>query len=342
MRRARRIVAVQHLEPGERLGPSHLELREFDVPDPKNGELVVDVCYLSVDPYLRGVLAAVQVPGFPPQFALGAPLESYGVGRVVDSRVDCFREGDIVVGSLPWAERAVTVPKVGINEAASLQHLSPYISDLPNALGIQGLTGMNAYFGMTEVGRVKPGERVVVSGAAGAIGSVAAQVARILGATVIGLAGTEEKRRILVEELGLQHALDYRSDSFEEELSEICPGGPDLYFDNVGGPISQTIMWLMHKPARIVECGQISTLETSGWLVDIFPIHMNQLTLTSVLGSAYREFFPGAISQLGAWLAAGKISSLRSITEGLEAAPSALAGLFTGANIGKTLIHVQD
>lgn len=204
--------------------------------------------------------------------------------------------------------------------------------------------GMNAYFGTLEVARPKKGETIIISGAAGAIGSTVGQIAKILGAGVIGLAGSEEKIRWLQEELGFDLALNYKSPRLTEEIKAACPNGPDLYFDNVGGKTSQTVMWTMRHPARVIECGQISTYNDSdgGWLINIWPIHMNQLRLESFVGYSYAEFFPAGIAQLAYWIDRGKVKPQETEIEGLENAPQAFLGLFRGANVGKMVVKIGE
>lgn len=339
--RARRVVVSRHVPPGQPLIAGAFAVEDFDVPSVGDGQLLVEVAYLSVDPYLRRCLLPHSSPGFPPTIPVGQAPVSRGVGRVLTSRNPGFAPGDVVVGSMRWEEHTVTDGHDGFLPAAHLAKIEPRITSLSNALGVQGLTGMNAYFGVLDVARPRHGETIVVSGAAGAVGSIAGQIAGLAGATVVGLTGSDRKCDVLTRRLGFHHALNYRSPTLRDQLRAICPGGPDIYFDNVGGELSQTIMWQMRKPARIVECGQISTYDTTGWLVDIYPLHANQLTLTSVLGSAYVDLFPAAIAQLGHWLDTGQVVALETVSQGIESGPEALEGLFHGSNIGKSLVRVR-
>ncbi|MDF5727933.1 MAG: NADP-dependent oxidoreductase [Rhizonema sp. PD38] len=199
-------------------------------------------------------------------------------------------------------------------EGKGLRKVNPNIKKLSHAVGILGMPGMNAYFGILEVARPKRGETILISGAAGAIGSTAGQIAKLLGARVIGLAGSSEKIQMLQHDLGFDLALNYKSSQIAEEILSACPNGPDIYFDNVGGQTSQTVMWTMRHPGRVIECGQISTYndQDGGWLVNIWPIHMNQLRLESFVGYSYAEFFPAGIAQIAYWIEQGKIKPLET------------------------------
>lgn len=338
----RQIVLVEYansINPTEK----NFELQICDIPSPKKGEVLLKTLYLSVDPYMRGCMTGVEGYYYP-QFPLGQPIISNGVAQVIESKNPRFQPGDLVEGLIAWQDYSVSDGLGELNEGKGLRKVNPNIKKLSHAVGILGMPGMNAYFGMLEVARPKRGETVLISGAAGAIGSAAGQIAKLLGARVIGLAGSVEKIRLLQEELGFDLALNYKSPQLAEEIKAACPNGPDVYFDNVGGETSQTVMWTMRHPARVIECGQISTYneKDGGWLVNIWPIHMNQLRLESFVGYSYSEFFPAGIAQLAYWIEQGKIKSLETEMEGLENAPQAFLGLFHGANVGKMVVKVGD
>jgi NADPH-dependent curcumin reductase CurA len=211
-------------------------------------------------------------------------------------------------------------------------------------LDVVGVTGMTAYFAITQVARPRPRETMLISSAAGSVGSIAGQIAKIHGTRVVGLAGSDEKCRVLTEKLGFDAALNYKSATLEQQLKELIPGGPDIYVDNVGGALSQMIMYQMHWPARVVEIGQISTYDDpdGGWTMDIRPLHKNGLQFTGYNPLIFHEYAASAAVQLGEWVRTGKIIALETVVNGVENATKALMGLFKGDNIGKMIVHVAD
>jgi hypothetical protein len=278
-----------------------------------------------------------------PQFEFDRPINSMGVARILDSRLDGYVVGDVVLGAIDWSDVSV----LGAEDIAarrvsggSLVRLAPPLRPLPQYLGVLGTTGITAFFGIVGATRPRRGETLVLSGAAGGVGSVAGQIARLLGARVIGLAGSPKKCDLLVEQLGFEAALDYRSPTLTADLLALVPGGPDIYFDNVGGNVSQTVMSTMRRPARVIECGQISSYDDpdGGWKIDIRPIHEHGLRLESFTPSHYGEFRPGAVAQLGHWLDTGQLIALDTTYAGLEAVPIAFLDIFRGGNVGKSVV----
>jgi len=338
----RQIVLTAYAD-GQAPSPEHFALRPAPMPQPAEGQLLLETLVLSVDPYMRGCMTGVERPYYFPQYALDQPIVSLGVARVRESRHPRFQAGDLVEGMMAWQDYSAGTADGALLMGTGLRKLNRNIDRLSHAIGALGMPGMNAYFGVLEVARPRPGETMLISGAAGAIGALAGQVARLCGARVIGLAGSAEKRRYLTEELGFEHALDYRSASLQDDVRALCPNGPDIYFDSVGGAVSQAVMWTMRKPARIVECGQISTYNDKGggWQVDIWPMHANQLRMESFVGNSYAEYFPAGIAQLAHWIAEGKVKAPETIYEGLDQAPAAFLGLFRGGNLGKMLVRVN-
>ncbi len=336
----RRIILAEYangINPTEK----NFELLRYDVPSPRPGEVLLKTLYLSVDPYMRGCMTGVEGYYYP-QFPLGQSIVSNGVAQVVESKHPLFHPGELVEGLMAWQDFSVSDGAGELSEGKGLRKVNQNIKKLSHAVGILGMPGMNAYFGMLEVARPKHGEIVLISGATGAIGSAAGQIAKLLGARVIGLAGSPEKIQLLQRELGFDLALNYKSPQLSEEIKAACPNGPDVYFDNIGGQISQTVMWTMHHPARVIECGQISTYNETdgGWLVNIWPIHVNQLRLESFVGYSYAEFFPAGIAQMAHWIEQERLKSIETEVEGLEKAPQAFLGLFRSANIGKAIVKV--
>jgi NADPH-dependent curcumin reductase CurA len=337
-----RFVTLNRYVAGGRVDESIFSLGEGVVPVPAEGEVLLRPLALSIDPYLRGQMTGIDT-FYLPQFALGSPLTSLGVGRVVESRHPDFAPGAVLQGVMQWADYSLWSDSDNLKGVGALGPVDPSIDKLSHALGIYGLNGMTALFGILGVARPEPGDTMLISGAAGGIGAIAGQIARIMGARVIGLAGSQAKCETLVRELGFDAALDYRSATLADDLREVMPRGPDIYFDNVGGAISQTVMNMMRRHARVVECGQISTYDDDdgGWTVDIRPIHSNGLVWESFTTAHFAEFYPGALAQLVHWVRAGKIKVLETEHRGLEAAPRAMAGLLRGENIGKMVVTLE-
>jgi NADPH-dependent curcumin reductase CurA len=341
MEQPNRFVALNSYVDGGPIDETHFSLHQASIPPLKDGQVLLKTLALSVDPYMRGQMTGLDTY-FLPQFDLGRPVMSLGVARVVESMNPEHRPGALVQGFMEWSDYSIwsgatLVPGVGV-----LQPVDPKIGKLSHALGVFGLNGLTAFFGILGVARPRRGETMVISGAAGGVGVLAGQIARILGARVIGLAGADKKRKVLVDQLGFDAALDYRSEKLAQELVALAPHGPDLYFDNVGGAVSQTVMGIMRRPGRVIECGQISTYNDAGggWTVDIRPIHANGLRWESFTTAHFNEFTPAAIAQMAHWVRAGKIIPLETEYHGLEAAPLAMVGLLRGENIGKMVVTV--
>jgi NADPH-dependent curcumin reductase CurA len=327
---------------GERLSVDDFVTREHEVREVRQDEVLLQTLALSVDPYMRGAMTGLDTY-YLPQFSLERPLHSMGVARVIDSRLDGYAAGDVVLGALNWSD----VSLLGAEDIAArrvsggmLTRLEPPLRPLAHYLGVLGTTGITAFFGVVGATRPQRGETMVLSGAAGGVGTLAGQIARLLGAHVIGLAGSAAKCDLLVEQLGFDAALNYRSATFAADLSAMLPDGPEIYFDNVGGAVSQTVMSTMRRPARVIECGQISSYDDpdGGWMIDIRPIHEHGLRLESFTPSQFSEFRPGADAQLRYWLDTGKITALDTTYTGLTAAPTAFVDLFGGANVGKSVV----
>jgi NADPH-dependent curcumin reductase CurA len=327
---------------GEALTEDHFTVREHAVRTLGPDEVLLETLALSVDPYLRGAMTGLD-RYYLPQFEFDRPVHSMGVARILDSRLDGYAAGDVVLGAIDWSDVSV----LGAEDIAarrvsggSLVRLAAPLRPLPQYLGVLGTTGITAFFGIVGATRPRRGETLVLSGAAGGVGSVAGQIARLLGARVIGLAGSPKKCDVLVEQLGFDAALDYRSPTLTADLHALLPAGPDINFDPVGGTVSQTVMTTMRRPARVIECGQISSYDDpdGGWKIDIRPIHEHGLRLESFTPSHFAEFRPGAVAQLGHWLDAGKLIALDTTYTGLEAVPTAFLDIFRGGNVGKSVV----
>ena len=309
---------------------------ETEVPQPKDGEVLVRSLYLSVDPYLRGRMR--EGKSYVPPFKVGEVITSGAVGEVTESRTPDFQQGDLVSGMLGW--RLYNVAKSG-----ELHKVDPRLAPITTALGVLGMPGLTAYFGLLDIGQPKEGETVVVSGAAGAVGTTVLQLARIKGCRVVGIAGSEEKNRYLREELGADATINYKTADIRQALVEACPKGVDVYFDNVGGEISDAVLPLIKLGARIIICGMISLYNLDRFDVGPRPqgyLLVNRALMRGFIITDYFARFPEGIKQMGQWLAEGKLKYAESIVEGFENTPSAFLGLFTGENLGKAIVKVAD
>ncbi|REJ83429.1 MAG: NADP-dependent oxidoreductase [Acidobacteria bacterium] len=314
------------------------ELREAAIPEPADGEFLVRLLMLSFDPTQRGWLNDVR--GYVPPVQIGEVMRASGVGEVVASRHPGFSEGDLVVGGFGWQEWIAT-DGGGLLPA---RKLPPGVSP-SNALSVFGTTGLTAYFGMLDVGKPRSGETVVVSGAAGATGSVAGQIAKIQGCRVVGIAGGPEKCAWLTDEAHFDAAVDYKNEDVGERLRALCPDRVDVYFDNVGGPTLDTLLLHLAIGARVAMCGGIS----SGYGTELPPGPRNIMQLViqraRMEGFLVLDFAPRfgeAIAALAGWVGEGRIAFQEDIVEGFENAPQTLNRLFTGANRGKQLLRVAD
>jgi NADPH-dependent curcumin reductase CurA len=317
-----------------------LKIREETVPALEDGQLLLQPICFSIDPVQRSLLDGGR-NFLMEAHVLGRPMNGPAIARVVESRHSAYTAGSIVSGWFDWADYIVWP---GHRKRMDLTQIDRRFTKPSHALGIYGLTGLTAYFGIVEVGEIKAGQTVLISSAAGSVGSIAGQIAKILGARVVGLTSTEEKLNALTGQVGFDAALDYRASDFKERLAKLLPNGPDVYFDNVGGELSQTVMRLMKRPARVVECGQIGTYDDAdgAWTVNILPIHINGLRFEGFTSGLFKPLWPAAIDKLVGWVDSGKLSPLETEYYGLEALPDALAGLFRGANLGKMVVTIPE
>ena len=312
-----------------------VRLQEAEVPVPGAGEALAKVRYVSIDPTIRTWMD--DAPGYLPPIAIDEVVRSGGVAEVISSDCDLYAPGDMLFGMTGWQEYVLA----DAGEHA-MQKLPPSIAPTA-ALGVLGINGMTAYFGMIDVGRIKEGDVVVVSGAAGATGCAAGQIAKLKGAArVIGIAGGPQKCAWIVDELGFDGAIDYKSQDVAARLRELCPEGIDLYFDNVGGEILNACLGQLALRGRVVLCGAISSYNASertgpsnyGALI----IRRGRMEGFIILD--YFDRFPQAQAEMAGWLAARQVKSAEHIVEGIENAPHALNLLFTGGNTGKVIVRV--
>lgn len=300
----------------------------------QEGEVLLRTEYISVDPYLRGLMNDSGKPGV--GFSLNEPIAGSVLASVIHSKSDQFVPGQLVTGQLPWATKCVA-------SAAGLQKIDNESVSPSASLGVLGLSGLTGYFGFTAVGHPKAGDTVVISGAAGAVGTVVGQIARLKGCRVVGIAGSDQKVRMLKEELGFHEAVNYKSKGIAEDLKKACPDGIDIYFDNTGGPVSEIAIQQINAFARVVVCGQISGYngEALPSSLNILPILLNKsATAQGYHVPSYQKHFPEAIIQLTEWLQAGQLINKETVINGIERLPAAFIGLFSGTNEGKMLVKV--
>jgi len=308
---------------------------EAPVPNAGAGEVLVHTLYLSVDPYVRGRMhgAVAVVRGVQP----GEVVSGEVVGRVVESNDPRLAKDDIVEGVLGWQEYAVA-------QAKALRKIDPSVAPISSALSVLGIPGLTAYFGLLDVCRPQPGETVVVSAAAGAVGSLVGQIARIKRCRAVGIAGSAEKIGFITRELGFESGLNYKeATDYAGKLRELCPNGIDVYFDNVGGPITDAVMRVINTRARVAVCGQISQYNAEQ--PEMGPRWLSHLVTkqAKVEGFQVQQFadrYEEGLRQLTQWLREGRIRYREDIVEGLENAPKAFVGMLQGRNIGKQLVRV--
>jgi NADPH-dependent curcumin reductase CurA len=327
---------VLRKRPNGRIDDSTFELIEEPVPAPGSGQALVQNLYVSVDPTNRAWIG--EEPTYLPPVGIGECMRSVGLGRVISSDDDRYPEGSLVTGLTGWQDYVVT----GEGEIP----LTPVPGDtglpIESMLGALGLTGVTAYFGMLDIGKPQEGETVVVSAAAGAVGSVVGQIAKLKGARAVGIAGGAEKCAWLVDELGFDAAIDRHASDWKQQLRDACPNGVDVDFENVGGEIMREVFGLLNLNARVPLCGLISeyndTDRQSG--PSLQRVLVNRVTIKGFIILDYFGRFPEAIAQLGQWVAEGKVKDKHTMVEGLEKAPEAVNMLFDGDNIGKLIVKV--
>ncbi|SFL95444.1 NADP-dependent oxidoreductase [Salibacterium qingdaonense] len=319
--------------------PSHetFNYQEEPIEQPQDGQVLVKTIYLSVDPYMRGRMSSAK--SYVEPFGVNEVINGSVAGEVVESKSSLFEPGDKVMGMLAW-KRYNTI------EDAAVRKIDDTIAPLSAYLGILGITGLTAYFGMLDIGKPAAGETVVISGAAGAVGMAAGQIAKLRGARVVGIAGTNKKTEYLKNELGFDETVNYNQVSdLTAALAEACPKGVDVYFDNVGGPVSDAVMSQLNDFSRIPVCGAISSYNKTeadvGPRVQPILVKSRALIQGFIVGDYASRFQEGS-EKLAAWLSEGKLTYEETIVEGFENVPDAFLGLFTGENLGKQLVKVSE
>ena len=305
------------------------------VPDPGPGEFVTEISHLSIDPAMRGWMNAGA--SYVPPVEIGAVMRAGGIGRVTASQHPGFAVGDYVYGTFGVQEYATSDGRGVLKLDLSLAEPTAY-------LGVLGMTGLTAYFGLLDTGRLKEGDTVVVSGAAGAVGSVAGQIAKIKGCQVIGIAGGQEKCRLVTEEFGFDECVDYRLPHLRRTLRELAPGGVDVYFDNVGGEILDDVLTCIAREARIVICGAISQYNETQVRgpANYMMLLVARASMTGFLVFDFADRYPEAMAELAGWYQAGRLVARETVvTGGVEDFPETLLKLFEGANTGKLILALD-
>jgi NADPH-dependent curcumin reductase len=307
---------------------------EEPVRHPDAGEILVRTLYVSFDPAMRAFLN--DRPSYVPPQPVGEVMRAGAIGQVVESRADGFSPGELVSGGFGWQDYATIAAARGVMKLSSQYQPTDYMSVL-------GGTGLTAYFGLLEVGQLKAGETVVISGAAGATGSTAVQIAHIIGCRTIAIAGGPDKCRWTVDALGADAAIDYKSEDVARRLAELCPDGIDLYFDNVGGSILEAAIGRMKRHGRIALCGMISTyndaVPTPG-PSNLFELIARCVRMEGFLAFDFADRFADARQTLGGWLDEGKLKAFVDLQEGFENIPKTFLRIFTGKNVGKQLLKI--
>jgi NADPH-dependent curcumin reductase CurA len=318
------------------VGREHFEWREDPVPTIGDGEFLVRNLWLSCDAAQRGWM---EIDTYIPRIPLGEVMASGSVGEVVESRHADFEVGDLISGAFGWQDYAVS------NGSSFGGLVTPFTLppgvDAPTALSLLGVTGLTAYFGLLDVGRPSAGETVVVSAAAGATGSIVCQIAKLKGCRVVGIAGGTRKCDWLREEVGADEAIDYKTDDFPRRLHDACPGGVDVFFDNVGGEVLDAVLANLATGARVALCGSISGYSGPGSPIRNLPnLVLASATMRGFLVFEYLNRAAEAAVDLASWAGEGRIRVHTDVVKGLENAPDALRRLFTGQNLGKQLVEI--
>jgi NADPH-dependent curcumin reductase CurA len=315
--------------------PSADNFETVDAPMPAlgDGDVLRRTTYLSLDPYMRGRMSAG--PSYAAPVNLNDVMCGHTVSEVVESRNPDFSRGDVVTGYDGWQEYAVSNGK-------DLRKLDPAAVPISTAIGVLGMPGATAYVGFLDIGQPRPGETVVVSAASGAVGSIVGQLAKIKGCRAVGIAGSPDKCRYVVDELGFDACINYKTDDLVPALSAACPQGVDIYFENVGGRVFAAILRVINRGARIPLCGMIAeynaTADPGG--PNLRPLLVQRAMIKGFIVSDHFDRFPAFLKEMTPLVREGRVKYREDIVEGLDAAPSALVGLFEGKNFGKMLVRV--
>jgi NADPH-dependent curcumin reductase len=312
----------------------NFEIVETPVLPAGDGGVLRKTIYLSLDPYMRGRMS--DAPSYAASVAIGQTMVGHTVSQVIESNNPAFASGDLVVGYDGWQE-------YGLSSGKDLRKLDPASAPISTALGVLGMPGMTAYVGLLDIGQPRPGETVVVSAASGAVGAIVGQIAKMKGCQAVGVAGSKEKCDYVVRELGFDACVNYKSETFRDDLATACPSGIDVYFENVGGAVLAAVLRILNVNARIPLCGLISdynaTQTPSG--PNLRPLLTKRATMKGFIVSEHSDRAPAFRKDCSAWLREGRLKYREDIVEGLEQAPSAFLKLFDGTNFGKLIVRVS-
>jgi NADPH-dependent curcumin reductase CurA len=312
----------------------NFEIADGPTPAPGEGEVLRRTLYLSLDPYMRGRMS--DAASYAASVNLGHVMCGHTVSEVVESRHPDFRAGDIVTGYDGWQQYAVSNGK-------DLRKLDPKAAPISTAIGLLGMPGMTAYVGLLDIGQPKPGETVVVSAASGAVGSAVGQLAKIKGCRAVGVAGSPDKCRYVVDELGFDACINYKTDDLVPALRAACPNGVDIDFENVGGAVFAAILRVINRGARIPLCGMISEYNATGILSgpNLRPLLAQRALIKGFIVSDHFDRAPAFLQECMPLVKAGRLKYREDIVDGLDRAPSAFVGLLEGRNFGKLLVRVS-
>ena len=314
---------------------SDFELVELPLPSLTDGQILLRTHFLSVDPYMRSRISGIRTYADPVN--IGQRMVGGTVGEVIESKNPKFQVGEFYEGYWGWQEYFISTED-------RLRKLDSSFAPISTALGVLGMPGMTAYFGLLDICNPQPGETVLVSGAAGAVGSLVGQIAKIIGCRAVGIAGSDEKIAWLVHDLGFDSAFNYKTTgNYVEALKKHCPNGIDCYFDNVGGTITDAVFPVLNSKSRISICGQIAQYNATSpepGPRNFIYLLTKQARAEGFLVYQFADRYPEGIAQMAKWIAEGKLKYREQIVEGFETAPAALIGLFHGDNTGKMLVRV--
>ena len=320
-------------------GPENFKLVETEIPKVGPNQMLLRTIYLSLDPYMRGRMSAAR--SYAPPVEVGEVMEGRAVCEVVTSNIPRFQGGDIVVANTGWQEYL-------LSDGKGVQKVDPTLGPISHFVGVLGMQGLTAYTGLLNIGRPQPGETLVVAAASGAVGSVVGQIGKIKGCRVIGIAGGAHKCRFVKDELRFDECLDHRAPDLGPRLREACPGGIDIYFENVGGAVFEAVLPLLNNFARVPVCGLIAYYNATSLPAgpDHVPLLMRQilvkrLTFRGYIVSDFASQAGDFFREMSGWLREGRMKYREDITDGLENAPRELIGLLRGENFGKKLIRVH-
>lgn len=314
--------------------PDNFELVQSPRPELRDGGVLRRTIYLSLDPYMRGRMSDAK--SYAPPVGIGEVMCGHTVSEVVESRNPAFRAGDLVTGYDGWQEYATS-------NGSDLRKLDRSLP-LTTAIGVLGMPGLTAYVGLIDIGQLKANETVVVSAASGAVGSVVGQLAKIRGCRAVGIAGSDEKCRYVIDELGFDACVNYKTDDLVTALRAACPSGIDVYFENVGGAVLEAVLRLLNRGARIPLCGLISEYNATDNRPgpNLRPLLVNRAMIRGFIVSDHTDRLPAFLQEVGPLVRDGRIKYRVDIVDGLERAPSALIGLFEGRNFGKSIVRVTQ